>query len=99
MDSEQAILTILAALFGGGAVSFITARATAAQKVSEAAGNLAEYYDKTVKELKSYQQRQARYIRYLLNGIGILSDQVVSLGDEPRWVPEDIDTVCPMDDA
>jgi hypothetical protein len=98
MTNDQLIALIIALVGGGGLLSFFTAKATAAAKVSEAAGSLAAHFNSELAKMQRYQNRQGRYVRYLLGGIKILSDQVVDLGHEPRWVPLDFDTVCPEDE-
>ena len=92
---ENLIISIIAGLLAGGGEAWFTARATAAQKVSEAAGKLAESYGRRLDDLERFVKRQGRYVRYLLDGIKVLHAQAARHGEPPDWSPEDIDVVCP----
>jgi hypothetical protein len=95
----QAMLLIIGGAVGGGFVGWYTSRSVVAKNLSEAAGKLVESYGHRLRDVEKEQRRQGRYVRYLLEGIKRLLQQIDELGGIPEWTPQDIDIVCPEDGA
>lgn len=101
MDWTAIIIAAIGALGGGGLVAFFTARSTAAQQVSEAAGTLVESFTTQlanleqdvaalrarVDQLEKVNRRLRVLVHSLLDGIKQLMVQIKGAGLMPTWCP------------